>query len=440
MTSTPFSSSAPRRFPFSRRLTLAAALGASLGAFSAGAQTPAPASPATQTAPSTSSRAERAERAAGLPPSLVSTPARQTSIRNDEFRPDTDGIHINAHGGGVLYHRGTYYWYGEYRNPRRRGQPGTQGVGCYSSTDLLNWKHEGVVMRVSDDPDSDITAGCVVERPKVIYNEKTGKFVLWFHLELKGRGYAAARTASAVSDSPTGPFTFIRSLRPNAGVWPVEFPKKDRKPLTPEETKELMAGDNYRPALRAGAYTRRDFTGGQMARDMTLFVDDDGGAYLIASAEENYTLAIHELTPDYLDFTGKWTRVAPGGHNEAPAVVKHKGRYHLLASGCTGWDPNPARVLTADSIWGPWTHSHNPCEGENPRLKLGPSKTWGGQSTHIFKVQGQPDAYVAMFDIWRPANLIESGYIWVPVEFENDKMVLRWRDEWSPAGFARRQP
>ena len=97
-------------------------------------------------------------------------------------------------------------------------------------------------------------------------------------------------------------------------------------------------------------------------------------------------------------------------------------------------------MLTADSIWGPWTHSHNPCEGENPRLKLGPSKTWGGQSTHIFKVQGQPDAYVAMFDIWRPANLIESGYIWVPVEFENDKMVLRWRDEWSPAGFARRQP
>ncbi len=378
------------------------------------------------------------ERAAALPSSLVGPPATQTTIKNDPFRHDAEGVHINAHGGGVLYHRGTYYWYGEYRLPRKRGQPGTRGVGCYSSTDLYNWKHEGVVMAVKDDPDSDITAGCVIERPKVIYNEKTGKFVLWFHLELKGRGYAAARTASAVADSPTGPFTFIRSLRPNAGVWPTDFPAEERTPLTSEQAKERMAGENFRPALRAGAYTRRDFEGGQMARDMTLFVDDDGKAYLIAAAEENYTLAIHELTPDYLDFTGKWARIEPGGHNEAPALVKHQGRYHLLASGCTGWAPNAARVLVADSIWGPWKHSHNPCVGTNPHLNLGPEKTWGGQSTHIFAVQGRREAYIAMFDIWKPSQLIESGYIWLPVEFEDGKMVLRWRSEWDLGGFDRK--
>ena len=378
-------------------------------------------------------------RAQLLPDTLVAAPARQTTITNGPYRYDTEGVHINVHGGGVLFHEGTYYWYGEYRSPRKAGPPGTLGVGCYTSTDLYNWKHEGVVMPVVNDPVSDITAGCTIERPKVIFNAKTKKFVLWFHLELKGRGYAAARTAVAVADSPKGPFKFIRSLRPNAGRWPLDFPADKRTPLTGDQAKSLMSGDKFRSGLRDGVYTRRDFEGGQMARDMTLFVDDDAKAYLIASAEENYTLAIHELTPDYLDFTGKWTRVAPGGHNEAPALVKHEGRYHLLASGCTGWDPNPARVLVADSIWGPWKQTHNPCEGTNPHTKMGPEKTWGGQSTHIFAVQGKRGAYVAMFDIWRPRpQLIESGHIWLPVEFEDGKMVIRWRNEWDLGGFDRR--
>ena len=382
--------------------------------------------------------ATKPTRAQLLPDALVVAPARYSTISNTPFRHDTEGVHINAHGGGVLFHEGTYYWYGEYRNSKKAGHPGTLGVGCYSSTDLYNWKHEGVVMPVVDDPASDIAAGSVIERPKVIFNPKTGKFVLWFHLELKGRGYAAARTASAVADSPTGPFKFIRSLRPNAGRWPMGFPSEKQSAVTAEQAKDLMKGDKFRSGLRDGAYARRDFAGGQMARDMTLFVDDDGKGYLIASAEENYTLAIHELTPDYLDFTGKWIRVAPGGHNEAPALVKHAGRYHLLASGCTGWDPNPARVLVADSIWGPWKHSHNPCEGTNPHTKMGPEKTWGGQSTHIFAVQGKRDAYVAMFDIWRPRpQLVESGYIWLPIEFENGKMMIRWRSEWSLDGFDR---
>ncbi len=378
-------------------------------------------------------------RARLLPDALVVAPARQATIKNEPFRPDTEGVHINAHGGGVLFHEGTYYWYGEYRSPRKAGPPGTLGVGCYSSTDLCNWKHEGVVMPVSSDPASDIAAGCAIERPKVIFNATAKKFVMWFHLELKGRGYAAARTALAVADKPAGPFKFVRSLRPNAGRWPVDFPADKRSPLTVEQANGLMKGDRFRAGLIEGVYTRRDFPGGQMARDMTLFVDDDGKAYLIASAEENYTLAIHELTPDYLDFTGKWMRVAPGGHNEAPALVKHQGRYHLLASGCTGWDPNAARVLVADSIWGPWTQSHNPCEGINPHTKMGPEKTWGGQSTHIFAVQGKRDAYVAMFDIWRPKpQLVESGYIWLPVEFDDGKMVIRWRSEWALGGFDRR--
>jgi len=56
-----------------------------------------------------------------------------------------------------------------------------------------------------------------MERPKVIYNAKTGKFVMWLHLELKGQGYGPARAAVAVSDSPAGPYRFIRSGRVKSG-------------------------------------------------------------------------------------------------------------------------------------------------------------------------------------------------------------------------------
>ena len=38
-----------------------------------------------------------------------------------------------------------------------------------------------------------------------------------------------------------------------------------------------------------------------MVRDMTLFVDDDGAAYLIAASEDNATLHISQLNADYRD-------------------------------------------------------------------------------------------------------------------------------------------
>ena len=97
---------------------------------------------------------------------------------------DTEGRPINAHGGGILYHEGRYYWYGEHRP--ERGFSTEVGITCYSSDDLIHWKYESVALPVSEESGSDIERGCIMERPKVIFNPKTRKFVLWFHLELKG--------------------------------------------------------------------------------------------------------------------------------------------------------------------------------------------------------------------------------------------------------------
>lgn len=192
----------------------------------------------------------------------------------------------------------------------------------------------------------------------------------------------------------------------------------------PEDFSEWWT-PQWRKATVDGMFVRRDLEGGQMSRDMTLFVDDDGKAYHVYSSEENLTLHLAELSDDYLSHTGKYVRIAPAGHNEAPAIFKKAGRYFMITSGCTGWEPNAARLFTADSIWGPWTEYPNPCVGENADL------TFHSQSTYILPVQGKKDAFIFMADRWTPKNPIDARYIWLPILFENELPVLKWFNEWD---------
>lgn len=344
--------------------------------------------------------------------------------------PDDNGNHINAHGGGILHHEGIYYWFGEHKTEGEEGNLANVGVHVYQSTDLVQWEDCGIALEVTDIPGHDIERGCILERPKVIYNPATSQFVMWFHLELKGQGYRAARAGVAVSDSPTGPFRFVRSLRMNAGVWPTNAPPQWRKPLTDAEmaqadliakrgrTRELDESMHY--------YYRRDFGVGQMSRDMTLFVDEDGKAYHIAASEENSTLHITLLADDYLSSSGSYVRVMPNRFHEAPAVFKHGGRYFMFSSDCTGWAPNAARLSVADHPMGPWRELGNPCRGSEAERQ----STFESQATFVLSV---PGGHIFMADRWRPNNAIDGRYVWLPVEFEDGAPVLRWRGAWSPA-------
>ncbi len=346
------------------------------------------------------------------------------TFKPGQIWPDNSGVHINAHGGGILYYDGIYYWFGEHKVEGRRGNQARVGVHCYSSENLYDWKDEGIALKVSEDADSPITIGCVIERPKVIHNKKTGKFVLWFHLELKGQGYSAAQTGVAVADKPTGPYTFLRALNPNAGVWPVGYPEELKTKTFPGDVKGWS--DEWLQAVKEGMFVHRDFKKGQMARDMTLYIDEDGTAYHIHASEENLTLHISELNEDYTDFTGKYIRVLPTGHNEAPSILKRNGKYYMITSGCTGWDPNAARLLVSDSVMGNWEYIENPCVGEDKDL------TFHSQSTFILPVTGKTDAFIFMADRWTPQNAIDGRYIWLPIQFkENGIPYLEWMDEWS---------
>jgi len=301
---------------------------------------------------------------------------------------DTGGNVINAHGGGMLYYDGTYYWYGECKGNFTyrlkwvtswecwRAEAG--GVSCYSSKDLVNWKYEGLALSTTpDDTLSDLHPSQVIERPKVIYNDKTKKFVMWMHIE--SPDYEKAHAGVAISDTPTGPFTYLGSFKPN----------------------------------------------GQDSRDQTLFKDDDGRAYHICSSEWNKTVHISLLNDEYTRESGIYTRNFINKSREAPAVFKHKNKYYMITSGCTGWDPNVAEYAVADSMLGNWTVIGNPCTGKDA------DSTFYAQSTFVFPVEGIKDCFIAMFDRWNKTNLIDSRYIWLPVRFIDDTIEIEWKNKWT---------
>lgn len=296
-----------------------------------------------------------------------------SSFKPGELWLDNNGEHINAHGGGILYDKGTYYWYGEKRGGRR-----SEGVNVYSSKDLYNWKAEGLALVPVQDTLSDISWGCIMERPKVLYNKETQKYVMWFHLELRGQGYDAARAAVATSDNATGPFKFINSFRPN----------------------------------------------GNMSRDMGLFLDDDGIAYHIYASDENYDLRIAKLSDDFLSPT-KEDKLLFRNHREAPAIFKYNKKYYLITSGCTGWDANQAELHVADNLFGPWKSLGDPMRGENAK------RTFNAQSTFVLPVAGRTDAFIFMADRWNPKDLKDSRYIWLPISLEQQSPLIEWKNNWS---------
>jgi hypothetical protein len=329
--------------------------------------------------------------------------------------PDNNGVHINAHGGGILFQEGIYYWFGEHKIEGKKGNSAQVGIHCYSSNDLYHWKDEGIALKVTDDTKSDIARGSIIERPKVVYNHRTKKYVMWFHLELLGKVYSSALAGIATSDKVTGPYKYLKCFRANRG----------KMPLYPAGTPENETVNCDDTVSVANKFFCRDMSSGQMVRDMTVFVDNDGRAYHVFSSEENYTLQIAELNDDYTGYTGKFVRVYIGHQTEAPALFKRNGRYYMLGSGCTGWAPNAARWFTANNIWGPWTFHGNPCYGPNAEL------TFKGQSTYVLPVEGKKDAFIFMADLWRPDNAIDGRYIWLPITFKGDDIQINWLDQWN---------
>ncbi len=345
---------------------------------------------------------------------------------NCPMRPwlDVDGNPINVHGGGIMFHDGLAYWYGECRPVGDDSLDAQIGVAVYVSDDLVNWRYGGVCLTVAHgNTDHPLAPGCKIERPKVIFNAAAGKFVMWWHHDLLGRGHASALAAVAVADSPTGSFTFIRVLRPNLGYWPVNASPDQKTAIVPDATANSRFSGGAMEEIKSHNLLARDYPSGQMARDMTLYLDDDGKAYHVFASEENATLHIAELSDDFLSHSGRFARVFEHRWMEAPCIFKKDGKYYFLGSGCTGWAPNDARTAVSSDIFEGWKELGNPCRGINPENGMGQELTFGGQSTCVFTIPGTDISY-AMFDLWNPQNLHDSRYLWLKMKWANGSFTV----------------
>ena len=106
-------------------------------------------------------------------------------IRPGKYWYDNNLNKIQAHGGSIIVIDDVFYWYGENKEGITGLATGEKcpywhhGVKLYSSTDLYNWKDEGFVIKESDDINNPFYPANIMDRPHIIYNKKTNKYVLW---------------------------------------------------------------------------------------------------------------------------------------------------------------------------------------------------------------------------------------------------------------------
>lgn len=282
---------------------------------------------------------------------LSITSSASSIFPGSSYWTDTNGVPIQAHGGGFLYANQTYFWFGE---DKTFGGHLFHYVNCYRSTDLVNWELLGHSLSAEEDPSSEISASAVVERPKVIYNERTRKFVMWFHLD--SSNYGLAKLGVAISDKVEGPYTYIGSIAPF----------------------------------------------GEDSRDMTVWVDEGDSektAYLVYATRVNVDTVIARLSPDYLQVEERLLKL-DGIHREAYAVFKTNGLYYIVMSRATGWDPNSNEYMYSDSMSGPWS--------ERFVLAPGSSNTYESQANYVIPVG---NGFIYAGDRWNRNDLSDSRFL-----------------------------
>ncbi|MBO5196947.1 MAG: family 43 glycosylhydrolase [Lachnospiraceae bacterium] len=309
---------------------------------------------------------------------------------------DEDGNIINASDGGMIYVDGVYHWYGMAFRPlpfaggAEGGQTTATGVVMYASGDLQSWTYEGVILACSEDPEDALYGPMRFERPKIVYNDRTKKYVLWCHyVKYPGNhGFddGTAEAGVAVCDTVNGSYQWLGYTRP----------------------------------IDANGYVR----------DCTVFKDRDGSAYFIYDRHvgedfrENCDRCqyIVKLSEDYLHVTDEYQRLDAVYWREAVAVVYHDGYYFMITSGLTSWDFNQARYFRAKSIWGPWEDMGDPCVGDTDHT------TFHSQGTYIFQVEGRENLYIFMAERHNTGNFLKSSYIWLPIEFlEGHRLRLTYQ-------------
>ncbi|KAG3096103.1 hypothetical protein PI125_g16066 [Phytophthora idaei] len=141
------------------------------------------------------------------------------------------------------------YWYSEVFDV----STGRGGIGACSSVDYNEWRNEGLMLQFWNltDPFGDHledSGGLLADRPKVVFNRNTKRFVMWMHVDSASASTANTMglTGVASSEYPNGPFTFLYSLYPDAA--PLEAPGGQSINETHDQTVAIISTPNKQDA------------------------------------------------------------------------------------------------------------------------------------------------------------------------------------------------
>lgn len=346
------------------------------------------------------------------------------------FRPgkvwyDTAGKRIQAHGGSVMYADGIFYWYGENKEGITGTATGEQctywhhGVRLYSSADLYNWTDEGIIMLETQDKTHPFYPANLMDRPHILYNACTKKYVLWAKTSLGD--FQHSFFSVCIADTIRGPFKLCE--------------KVDCSP-----------------------YHAGDFD----------LIEENGTAYIIYENPHSEMIC-QTLSNDYTRFgegaSSHLPCVSPPYTREAPAFFARNGRKFLLTSGTTGYYPNASQLDEITCFHDAWKTLGNPCVGDKN------NNSFHAQFSSVFKHPHIKDLYIALGDRWltdlpmdlpdvneifyrlcnkdapplprdfnfarlSAENTSEADYVWLPVRFHPDGMpYIEWRTEWTIENF-----
>lgn len=342
---------------------------------------------------------------------------------------DTQGKRIEAHGGGVLRVGDTFFLYGENKEKSVEGADIWHwGVRAYASTDLVVWADQGyIIPPVLDDISSPLHPTSQMDRPHILYNERTGKFVAW--LKIVGHDHIQSFTIMT-ADEFLGPYTIEKI--------------------------------GYRPF-------------GFSAGDFDLDIDESSGEAFIFFQKVHTHIVVAPLSDDYLAAVEPYRlelyRELPPAVREAPVHFTRNGKHYLFTSGTSHYRPNPTEVAIADDIMGEYRtlgtlHPHDAS-----------LTSYGTQISDVIQVPGT-DFYFAIGDRWLPEitdarpylkkysdgtrmiasiiglertqrmlaaqrkpprrrkrvknyNTAFADYVWLPIRFDGQRPVIDWHDEWS---------
>ncbi|MGR4863070.1 family 43 glycosylhydrolase [Caulobacter sp. LARHSG274] len=356
---------------------------------------------------------------------------RQNSIRPGEVWLDTNGKPIQAHAGAVIAVGDSFYWYGENKQ-FTDGKQGVEswGVRFYRSKDLYNWEDLGpLIPPDTQDPTSPLSPKIFPERPHILFNPRTRKYVCWIKIRRPGLG-KQFRTVM-VADRITGPYTMLH---------------------------------------------RELFPVGMAAGDFDLVVDEETGKAFMYFEHDHKDVICVELTEDWTDVTDRFSSHFPGGSApntpEGIACFKRGGKIYLTSSGMTGYFPNPTQVAVASGFHGPFAVLGDLHPTDRSR------SSFNSQISYVFKHPRKKDLYIALADRWLPqltgrpdfesgelsetvrsairkatakprqpfteaernaiplaaalsnVNTSISRYVWLPIIFREGRLTIEWRDEW----------